>query len=136
MFAALKRRAAEVEQAVDGAGDLPAPTAHIRTLTTARAAFQGSLEGSTPTLAVEQPGALGWRFDSPQGRALSAVNVSNTEQTVRIEVGKGAQFEELVAGDTITVAGGHAEIVVPPHAVRLCKPGVGWPLAATATCRG
>ncbi|MCB9687698.1 MAG: hypothetical protein H6738_10465 [Alphaproteobacteria bacterium] len=116
----LRAAAALLDPIVSGR-QLSAPTAHIKQLCTARAAMQPFLEGSTPRVADRGDDWLVWRFEGgARGTVLTMVNVGNEARSATVD-GSGA-FDELLTSSRVEARGGHVELQVPPHAVRLFCP--------------
>lgn len=100
--------ATRIDAALDGA-TLPSPEKHVRTLVEARQKLGPTLADSTVTV-LDPPSAhaSAYRFEGPNGVAITGVNVGNED--VRVPVPDGT-WTELVAGGE--------RGVIPAHQVRL-----------------
>lgn len=114
------RAAAErLDRALEGADELPAPTAHVQNLMKARAAFAKALPGATlKALETRSPHAAAWQFTGASGLAASAVNVHHEPLTLTLSLQPGT-WHELVGGGELAGRSGKVELTVPGHSVRL-----------------
>lgn len=104
-----------IDDALAGA-ELPAPTEHVRKLVEARTKLGPVLVDSSVTVVdTGDPATAAYRFEGPNGRAFTAVNVGSAAASISVPKGR---YTDLVSGEAAT----EADASVPGHAVRLWVP--------------
>jgi hypothetical protein len=115
----LRPRTAAIDEAFVGR-KAPAPADYVRRLLTARAKLAPLIDhgSSVELLRTPFPRAVGWRFASNRGVALSAVNVADVRRDVTFPAARG-NWEDAVTGDLLTAHGDTLTVPVAAHRVRL-----------------
>ena len=115
--------APKIDAALAGAGPLPSPAEHLKTLLTARRRFSPFLRGSSiEAVDVGHDSVAAYRFAKGQRRGFTAANVHYEPVEITLTEAKGA-YRELVADDDVAVAGGEITLTLPPHSLRMLIPG-------------
>jgi hypothetical protein len=118
-LARLRPRAAAIDAALAGR-EAPAPAAYLKDLLTARRRLAPFIDHGGTVAAVNSrpPRAAGWRFTSPRGMALSAVNVADAPCHFVFPNAAGTWVDE-VKGEKFAAQGTTLTVAVPAHGLRL-----------------
>jgi len=119
----LRARAAAIDEAFAGK-KAPAPADYVKALLTARAKLAPLIDHGSSVALVRSPfpKAVGWRFTSNQGMALTAVSVADVRRDVTFPSTRGA-WKDAVTGDVFTARDDTLTVPVPAHQVRLLHSG-------------
>jgi hypothetical protein len=119
----LRPRAEAIDTAMGGK-KAPGPTDYVKALLTARAKLAPIIDHGSSVELVRSPfpRAVGWRFTSNRGVALTAVSLAEVPREVTFPNTSGTWIDG-VTGERFTAQGNTLAIRVPPHRVRLLTTG-------------
>ena len=114
------RPRAEAMDAAIGGRTAPSPAEYVKALLQARGKLAPIIDhgSSVELVRTPLPGAVGWRFTSQRGMALTAVSVADVPSEVRFP-GVSGPWLDAVRGDKFASKDGTLEVPVPAHGVRL-----------------
>ena len=119
----LRPRAAAIDQALAGR-KAPSPADYVKALLTARAKLAPFIDhgSSVELVRTPFPKAVGWRYTSNGGMALTAVSVADVRRDVTFPSTRGT-WEDAVTGDVFTARDNTLTVPVPAHRIRLLHSG-------------
>jgi hypothetical protein len=115
----LRPRASAIDEAFAGK-QAPSPAEYVKSLLTARERVAPIIDhdSSVDMVRTPFPRAVGWRFTSRRGTALSAVNVAEVPRHVSFPNTTGT-WKDGVTGDVFAAQNNTLTVVIPAHRVRL-----------------
>jgi hypothetical protein len=123
VFEGLRPRAAMIDASLAGR-KAPSPAEYVKALLSAREKLAPYIDyrSSVELVRTQFPKAVGWRFTSNKGPALTAVSVADVRREVLFPNTRGT-WEDAVTGAVFTARDNTLTVPVPPHRVRLLHSG-------------